>query len=73
VLYRAPELIAAPPESVVYIVEGEKDVDAAYALGVVATCNPDGGSKKQSGNRNTGKWKQEFNQFPSSPLRRRNS
>jgi hypothetical protein len=45
VLYRLPELLAADPEHVVYIVEGEKDVEALVALGLVATTNP-GGAKK---------------------------
>ena len=44
VLYRLPELLAAPPEATVYVVEGEKDVaslqrhlDAAQLPGVVTT------------------------------------
>src|SRR5262249_38588906 len=45
VLYRLPDLLAADPEHVVYIVEGEKDVEALVALGCVATTNP-GGAKK---------------------------
>src|SRR4051812_17761237 len=39
VLYRLPELQAAPPEKPVYIVEGEKDVDRLHSLGLLATCN----------------------------------
>lgn len=45
VLYRLPELIGASPESVVYIAEGEKDVDALAARGLIATCNPMGAEK----------------------------
>jgi hypothetical protein len=45
VLYRLPELLAADPEHVVYIPEGEKDVEALRALGCVATTNP-GGARK---------------------------
>jgi putative DNA primase/helicase len=45
VLYRLPELLAADPRAVVYIVEGEKDVDTLRALGHVATCNPQGAGK----------------------------
>jgi 5S rRNA maturation endonuclease (ribonuclease M5) len=45
VLYRLPELLAADPGEPVYIVEGEKDVDALRALGVEATCNPMGAGK----------------------------
>ena len=44
VLYRLPELVAAPPDVTVYVVEGEKDVaslqrhlDAAHLPGVVTT------------------------------------
>jgi putative DNA primase/helicase len=56
VLYRLTELIAAPPESRVYIAEGEKDVDNLRHLGVIATTNPGGAAKP--GNR--GKWRAEF-------------
>lgn len=35
-----------------YVVEGEKDVEALRALGLVATCNPGG----------AGKWRPEYNQ-----------
>ena len=37
VLYRLPELIAAPETSIVYVTEGEADADALAALGFVAT------------------------------------
>jgi len=37
VLYRLPDLLAADPTQPVFIVEGEKDVDRAYQLGLVAT------------------------------------
>lgn len=53
VLYRLPELIAADKSEFVYIVEGEKKVDALRELGFVATCNPGG----------AGKWRAEFNQY----------
>jgi hypothetical protein len=46
VLYRLPQLIAAPPGSRIAITEGEKDADSAVAaLGLVATCNPCGALK----------------------------
>ncbi|MGE4124468.1 MAG: hypothetical protein AB7E59_04290 [Pusillimonas sp.] len=45
VLYRLPELLAAPAESPVFIVEGEKDVHSLEAVGLVATTNA-GGAKK---------------------------
>lgn len=48
--YRLPQLAAADPELPVFIVEGEKKVDALAALGLVATCNPFG----------AGKWPQDF-------------
>jgi hypothetical protein len=47
VLYRLPEVLKA---DVVYIVEGEKDVDKVRAIGLTATCNPGG----------AGKWRPEF-------------
>jgi hypothetical protein len=45
VLYRLPELLAANPTAPVFVVEGEKDVEALRALGYVATCNPMGAKK----------------------------
>lgn len=45
VLYRLPELNAAPRDTTVYIVEGEKDVENLRKLGAVATCNPMGADK----------------------------
>jgi putative DNA primase/helicase len=48
--YRLPELLAAPADAPVFIPEGEKDVDALRALGLVATCNPGG----------AGKWRREY-------------
>jgi hypothetical protein len=57
VLYRVPELLAAPKDAPVFIVEGEKDADRLAALGLVATTNPGG----------AGKWRPEYNE----PLRGR--
>lgn len=46
VLYRLPEVLAAAKaESVVFIVEGEKDADALAKLGLCATTGPDGAGK----------------------------
>jgi hypothetical protein len=45
VLYRLPQLIKSPLESVVYIVEGEKDADRLAEGGLIATCNPQGAGK----------------------------
>lgn len=53
VLYRLPELIAAPPDAPVLICEGEKDVDNLIALDLVATTGPGG----------AGKWQSEFGDF----------
>lgn len=45
-LYRLPQVVEAVAMGRrVYIVEGEKDVHALEALGVVATCNPGGAGK----------------------------
>ena len=52
--YRLPELIAAPADAVVYVVEGEKDVDRTRSLGATATCNP-GGAAKRKGDGTPGK------------------
>ena len=41
-LYKLPELIDCDPERVIFIVEGEKDVDNLGELGCQATCNHDG-------------------------------
>ena len=43
--YRLPELSAAEPSQIVFIVEGEKDVDRLLGLGLVATCNAGGAGK----------------------------
>lgn len=53
VLYRLPELLAAPADQRVYLVEGEKDVDRLTALGLLATSNPLG----------AGKWRAEYNEW----------
>lgn len=50
VVYRLPELLAAPADATVYVVEGEKDADALAAAGLVATTNPMG----------AGKWRPEY-------------
>jgi hypothetical protein len=48
VLYRLPELLSADPNRVRWILEGEKDVDRAWVLGLVATCNVGGAGKWRS-------------------------
>lgn len=52
--YRLPEILAAVASGqVVYVVEGEKDADALFREGMVATCNPGG----------AGKWPESFAQY----------
>jgi len=51
VLYRLPELLA-DPRDMVFIPEGEKDVDALRALGLTATTNVGG----------AGKWRPEYSE-----------
>ena len=52
--YRLPELIeGVAAGKVIYIAEGEKDVEALRDAGVVATCNPHG----------AGKWRESYNHF----------
>lgn len=48
VLYRLPELLARPTETV-YITEGEKDADRLATLGIMATTNPGGAGKWRAG------------------------
>lgn len=56
VLYRLPEVLAAVTDGkTIYICEGEKDVESARALGLVATCNAMG-ADNGGGN----KWFPEF-------------
>lgn len=60
VIYNLPEVIkAVKNESVVFIVEGEKDADNITRLGLVATCNFDGASKSSQ----KSKWRKEYNSF----------
>jgi len=52
-LYRLPAVLRGVNEGkVIYIAEGEKDVDALVAAGYVATCNPQGADNGQGS-----KWK----------------
>jgi Protein of unknown function (DUF3631) len=53
VLYRLPELLAAEPGCLVFVVEGEKDADRLASLGLVATTSSGG----------AGKWRSEFAEF----------
>lgn len=57
VLYRLPELIKADKDEFVFIAEGEKDVDALWAIGCVATTNPGGADITGS------KWLKKFNGY----------
>jgi DNA polymerase len=51
--YRLPELLAAPPDAVIDIMEGEKDADRGAELGLITTTNPEG----------AGKWGAELNEY----------
>lgn len=48
-LYRLPELLNSASDESIFIAEGEKDVDSLFDLGVIATCNPLGAGKWESG------------------------
>jgi putative DNA primase/helicase len=48
VLYRLPELLGADPAETIWLPEGEKDVEALVAAGLVATTNPMGAGKWRS-------------------------
>jgi hypothetical protein len=52
VLFRLPELLAAPADRPVFVVEGEKDVDNLSGLELLATCNAMG----------AGKWLPDYNE-----------
>lgn len=41
-IYRLPEILGADPSQVVFVVEGEKDVNNVWRLGMIATTNPGG-------------------------------
>lgn len=45
-IYRLPEIIAAAPDALIVIVEGEKDADRLASLGYVATTTPNGAASK---------------------------
>lgn len=54
VLYRLPEVVAtAEAGGLIYVVEGEKDVESLRALGLTATCNIGG----------AGKWAPSYTRF----------
>ena len=50
VLYRLPELLEADQDRTVFVVEGEKDADLLWSLGLVATTSPIG----------AGKWREDY-------------
>jgi hypothetical protein len=50
--YRLPELLA-DPNATVFVVEGEKDVDNLFNVGILATCNHGG----------AGKWRPEISRW----------
>ncbi|WKN20630.1 toprim domain-containing protein [Azotobacter vinelandii] len=43
--YHLPQLLDAPPDALVFIVEGEKDVLRLESVGLIATCNAGGAGK----------------------------
>jgi RecA-family ATPase len=45
VLYRLPELLAADPNAIVFVCEGEKDANRLADAGLIATTNPGGAGK----------------------------
>jgi putative DNA primase/helicase len=52
VLYRLPEIVAAPADQTVFVVEGEKDADRLAEENILATTCPEG----------AGKWQPEYNE-----------
>jgi hypothetical protein len=61
--YRLPELLAAPNDQWVFIVEGEKDADNLIKRGLIATTNPGGAAKVIPGRTVKSKWRPEYNKF----------
>lgn len=58
--YNLPHIINANPETIIFIVEGEKDADRLLAAGFLASCNFDGASKSIE----NPKWKPaQYNQY----------
>jgi len=54
VLYRLPKIMEAVKDGeIIYVCEGEKDVQAIEGAGAIGTCNPGG----------AGKWREEYSQF----------
>jgi putative DNA primase/helicase len=53
VLYRLKELLVSDQDDYVFIVEGEKDVEACRLRGLIATCNPTG----------AGSWTDDYSTF----------
>lgn len=47
--YRLPEFLAADPLLTRYVVEGEKDADRLWSMGLPATCNAQGAGKWTAG------------------------
>ena len=45
ILFRLPELLASDPDKLIFIGEGEKDVDRLFREGLTATTNPGGAGK----------------------------
>jgi DNA polymerase len=58
--YRLPELLAAGPVALVFIPEGEKDVESLRALGLIATTNPEGATPLKA---KVSKWTPELNRW----------
>lgn len=52
VLYRLPQILAAPADQPIFVVEGEKAVEYLVSHGLHATCNPQG----------AGKWQDKFSE-----------
>lgn len=64
VLYHSEQLPAARESGTrVWVVEGEKDAEAAEALGLVAVTNPEGaGDGKRAGKTEKTKWKKKYSE-----------
>jgi len=58
--YRLPELMAAPMDVWVDLMEGEKDCDCGAELGLITTTNPEGATMPDG---KRGKWQPELSEY----------
>ncbi|MCH7729882.1 MAG: hypothetical protein IH991_25940, partial [Planctomycetes bacterium] len=58
ILFRSDRLEVAKPDQIVFVMEGEKDVETAERVGLLATTSPDGAAKP----RTRPKWRKSYSE-----------